>query len=166
LSDLPEDVRRNQTAWNRMAPDYVEHGRRAWASDEPFWGIWSVPESELRVLPDVADMDVVELGCGTAYWSAWLARRGARPVGVDLAVDNRLVRDQFGMLRFEWPALGEEVEFHLAHGEMIQLLRSSAFEVEALIEVQAPEGESSGQWGFVTLEWARRWEEIWQARKG
>jgi SAM-dependent methyltransferase len=32
----------------------------------------------------VDGLDVVELGCGTAYWSAWLARRGARPVGVDI----------------------------------------------------------------------------------
>src|SRR5207244_5064906 len=47
------------------------------------WGIWALPESELRVLPDVTEMDVVELGCGTAYFSAWLAKRGARPVGVD-----------------------------------------------------------------------------------
>jgi SAM-dependent methyltransferase len=38
----------------------------------------------LRLLPDdLAGMDVVELGCGTAYVSAWLARRGARPVGID-----------------------------------------------------------------------------------
>ena len=29
-------------------------------------------------------LDVVELGCGTAYFSAWLAKRGARPVGVDI----------------------------------------------------------------------------------
>ena len=29
-------------------------------------------------------LDVVELGCGTAYFSAWLARRGARPVGFDV----------------------------------------------------------------------------------
>ncbi len=29
-------------------------------------------------------LDVVELGCGTAYFSAWLARLGAQPVGVDL----------------------------------------------------------------------------------
>src|SRR5205085_8109779 len=28
-------------------------------------------------------LDVVELGCGTAYRSAWLAKQGARPVGVD-----------------------------------------------------------------------------------
>jgi SAM-dependent methyltransferase len=31
----------------------------------------------------VAGKDVIELGCGTAYVSAWLARRGARPVGID-----------------------------------------------------------------------------------
>jgi SAM-dependent methyltransferase len=30
-------------------------------------------------------MDALELGCGTAYVSAWLARRGARPVGIDLS---------------------------------------------------------------------------------
>ena len=36
------------------------------------------------MLGDVDGLDVVELGCGTAYFSAWLARRGARPVGVDV----------------------------------------------------------------------------------
>ncbi len=56
----------------------------AWAQPEIAWGVWQVPETQLRALPDsVAGLDVVELGCGTAYVSAWLARRGARPVGVD-----------------------------------------------------------------------------------
>src|SRR6185436_9049887 len=41
------------------------------------------PESTLGVLRDVAGLDVVELGCGTAYISARLAKQGARPVGVD-----------------------------------------------------------------------------------
>jgi len=36
------------------------------------------------VLPaSVAGLDTVELGCGTGYVSAWLAQRGARPVGID-----------------------------------------------------------------------------------
>ena len=48
------------------------------------WGLFHMPERELGVLGDVADLDVIELGCGTAYVSAWLARMGARPVGVDL----------------------------------------------------------------------------------
>ena len=34
-------------------------------------------------MPPVAGKDVVELGCGTAYWSAWLARRGGRVVALD-----------------------------------------------------------------------------------
>ena len=37
---------------------------------------------------DVDGLDVIELGCGTAYWSAWLARRGARPVGVDITPEQ------------------------------------------------------------------------------
>ena len=53
-----------------MAP-----ARRSWAQSEPSWGIWGVPESEARILPDVAGLDTIELGCGTAYVSAWLARR-------------------------------------------------------------------------------------------
>jgi len=82
----PDHVERNRAAWNGYAPDFVAFGERAWADDEPSWGIWSVPEAELHVLPvDLDGMDALELGCGTAYVSAWLARRGARPVGIDLS---------------------------------------------------------------------------------
>jgi SAM-dependent methyltransferase len=85
VSELTEHARRNRQAWTGWAPEFVEPGRRAWAGEEaPSWGIWSILESELGVLPDVAGKDVVELGCGTAYWSAWLARMGARAVGVDV----------------------------------------------------------------------------------
>ena len=38
----------------------------------------------MHLLPDdLAGRDVIELGCGTAYVSAWLARRGARVTGID-----------------------------------------------------------------------------------
>ena len=58
----------------------------SWAwSDRPFsWGVFGVPEADLHALGDVAGLDVIELGCGTAYFAAWLARQGARPVGVDV----------------------------------------------------------------------------------
>jgi SAM-dependent methyltransferase len=78
-------VERNRSAWDGKSPEYVEPGRRAWAQDEMDWGIWGLPEREVRALPEVRGKDVVELGCGTAYWSAWLARAGARVV---LALDN------------------------------------------------------------------------------
>ena len=83
--ELPEHARINQAAWNVEAANYVGPAERNWASEEISWGIWGVPEAEVGALPDVRDMDVVELGCGTAYVSAWLARRGARPTGVDLS---------------------------------------------------------------------------------
>jgi len=83
FSEHSDHVRRNRAAWDEQSTSYFEPGRRAWASDEPVWGIWNVPERELRALPEVAGKDVLELGCGTAYWSAWLARRGARVVGLD-----------------------------------------------------------------------------------
>jgi SAM-dependent methyltransferase len=81
-----DHVERNRAAWNGWAPEYVAFGERAWASAEPSWGVWSVPEADLHVLPDDLDgKDTIELGCGTAYVSAWLARRGALPVGIDIS---------------------------------------------------------------------------------
>ena len=62
----------------------VAAGERAWRSEEPFWGIWHLSEAELRLLPeDMSGMRAVELGCGTAYVSSWMARRGAEVVGID-----------------------------------------------------------------------------------
>jgi SAM-dependent methyltransferase len=77
-------VAQNREAWDRMAADYVTSGEKNWASDAVTWGIFDVPEEAVGMLPpDLAGQDTVELGCGTAYVSAWLARRGARPVGID-----------------------------------------------------------------------------------
>jgi SAM-dependent methyltransferase len=79
----PEYVLANRAYWDEQAASYAEKGRRAWAG-EPRWGIWDVPETQLRLLPqDMTGLDTIELGCGTAYVSAWLARLGARPVGID-----------------------------------------------------------------------------------
>jgi len=83
---MPDHVHRNRSAWDRWAPDYAAAGQRGWAAAEPSWGIWGVPEAQVGVLPaGLAGLDTVELGCGTGYVSAWLARRGARPVGLDIS---------------------------------------------------------------------------------
>jgi SAM-dependent methyltransferase len=249
--DLPEHVRRNRAHWDRLSVEYAAYGRRAWARDEPTWGIWGVPERDLRVVPEVDGKDVIELGCGTAYWSAWLARQGARVVGIDnstkqletaaalqrehglsfpllhgnaeqvplpdssfdLALSeygasiwcdpyrwipeavrllrpgghliflkngtlfnlcapdsedpaaDRLVRDYFGLHRLEWSD-DQSVEFTLPIGKWIRLFRANGLEILDLLEVQAPEGDTSRH-KYVTHEWARRWpsEEIWRLRK-
>ena len=78
MSDLPEHVRINRAKWDDIAKEYVAAGELGWARDTPGWGIWHVPEAELHVLPDdLNGKDAIELGCGTAYVSSWLARRGA-----------------------------------------------------------------------------------------
>jgi SAM-dependent methyltransferase len=244
---------KNVEVWTRANTRYTDGAATdAWAQEEITWGVWGIPESAVGVLPDVRGLDVVEIGCGTAYFSAWLAKRGARPVGVDptpaqlatarrmqaelglhfplvqargedvplpdasfdlalseygasiwadpdrwipeaarllrpggllvflrnstLAMlcspdderpnEQRLLRQQFGMNRFEWPDGG--VEFHPPHGVLIQLLRASGFEIEALVELQAPDdAELHPEYNYVTPEWGRQWpaEEIWVARK-
>jgi SAM-dependent methyltransferase len=84
VSETPDHVLRNRVAWDRRAADYAGPGRVNWAAAEPAWGIWKVPEAQLRILPlDLDGAGSLELGCGTGYVSAWLARRGARPVGLD-----------------------------------------------------------------------------------
>ena len=251
-SDYPEYVPRNVEIWTKANAEHTgERAREAWAKDEIDWGVFRVPESEVRVLGDVAGLDVVEIGCGTAYFSAWLAKRGAKPVGVDptpaqlataramqrefdlefplvegvgervplpdasfdlalseygasiwadpfrwipeaarvlrpggrlvflrnstIAVlcqhlegtDERLQRPQRDLNRIEWPDTGE-VEFQLPHGQLVDLLRESGFDIERLVELYAPDGaETHDYYAYVTAEWARQWpaEEIWVARK-
>ena len=81
--ERPDHLLRNRIAWDAKSVEYREYGRQAWSSDEAFWGVWHIREAEVEAVPPVDGKDVIELGCGTAYWSAWLARRGARPVGID-----------------------------------------------------------------------------------
>jgi SAM-dependent methyltransferase len=79
-----DHVQRNRASWDEAASEYAEQGRRNWTLAEPTWGIWGVPESDVGVFPDdLAGLDGVELGCGTGYVSAWLARRGTKMVGID-----------------------------------------------------------------------------------
>jgi SAM-dependent methyltransferase len=64
------------------------------------------------VFPELLEgLDVAELGCGTAYVSAWLARHGAHPVGVDVTpaqLDTaRAMQERFGL---EFPLVEASAE--------------------------------------------------------
>jgi SAM-dependent methyltransferase len=86
--DLTDHAAKNQEAWAGWAEEYVPNAERNWATDEIAWGILKVPEAEIQILGDVAGKDVVELGCGTAYVSSWLARRGARVTAIDVTEEQ------------------------------------------------------------------------------
>jgi SAM-dependent methyltransferase len=81
----PDYVAQNRDVWTQTNAEFTgPSAARSWAEEEFTWGVFAHPERELGVLGDVEGLDVIELGCGTAYFSAWLARQGARPVGVDV----------------------------------------------------------------------------------
>lgn len=65
------------------------------------------------MLNGIEGKDVIELGCGTAYVSSWLARRDARPIGID---NSR--RQLENARRFQ---VRHQVLFPLVHGDAEQL---------------------------------------------
>ena len=86
MSDISDDAKRNREAWTEANAEYTDaKAEETWAKDAITWGVWGVPEEGLGTLGPVEGLDVIELGCGTAYVSAWLARRGARCVDIDLS---------------------------------------------------------------------------------
>src|SRR5262249_8121804 len=100
--DASDHLAQNRAAWSSWAAAYGAPGRRGRARSDRVLGIWGGSESTLGVLPDVAGLDVVGLGCGTAYVSAWLARAGARPVGLDPTAAQlataRVLQREFGLV--------------------------------------------------------------------
>ncbi|MDQ6650938.1 MAG: class I SAM-dependent methyltransferase [Actinomycetota bacterium] len=78
-----EHVAGNVAAWQARRADQLVLARRQWSA-EPSWGLYGVPESDVHLLgDDLHGVRALELGCGTGYVSAWLARRGASVVALD-----------------------------------------------------------------------------------
>src|SRR5205807_2349104 len=83
---LTEHAEKNRIAGTTFSAKYRESAHRAWSKPAPDWGIWRILESEVQAFAglDLRGKDIIELGCGTAYFSAWLHRMGAHPVGIDI----------------------------------------------------------------------------------
>jgi SAM-dependent methyltransferase len=114
MNPLPDHVEKHRAYWSGMSNDWVESGRKAWSKPDIDWGIWRKPESELQSLGPLEQYrgaDVIELGCGTAYFSAWMAKLGARPVGIDITpaqLDTaRKFQKEFGI---EFPLIEASAE--------------------------------------------------------
>ncbi|MBD3663172.1 class I SAM-dependent methyltransferase [Sulfitobacter aestuariivivens] len=96
----------NRAVWDADAVNWTKAGRRLWASRAPVWGNWGRSETELKLLPtDMSGKDAVELGCGTGYVAAWMARRGATVTAIDvssnqLAVARDLAKEHRIDIRF------------------------------------------------------------------
>jgi SAM-dependent methyltransferase len=99
----PDYLAKNRENWTKANAEYTdERAPIAWAREEIAWGMCKVPESEVQMLPELEGKEVVELGCGTAYFGAWIKRAGARRVvGVDVTPVQletaRRMSEQFGL---------------------------------------------------------------------
>jgi SAM-dependent methyltransferase len=80
-----ETIRANRRWWDDAARDYLaEHGDFL-GEDSFVWCPEGLTESRARLLGDLDGRDVLEIGCGAAQCSRWVAGRGGRAVGVDLS---------------------------------------------------------------------------------
>ncbi|HEX5016245.1 MAG TPA: class I SAM-dependent methyltransferase [Actinomycetes bacterium] len=98
-------IRRNRDLWARVNADVTDADAAArWAADQITWGLTATPESRVGVLGDVSGLDVLDLACGTGYFSAWLTKRGARVTAVDFSPEQlataRRCQSEFGV-RFD-----------------------------------------------------------------
>lgn len=72
---------RNRVHWDNEATWWADAQRGSWSA-KPAWGLWRVPD-QTGLYDRASGSDTLEVGCGTGYISAWLARAGARAVGLD-----------------------------------------------------------------------------------
>lgn len=83
-----ESVRASRAWWDADADGYLaEHGEFLGVSDF-VWCPENLREADARLLGPAADLAgarVLEVGCGAAQCSRWLAGQGALPVGLDLS---------------------------------------------------------------------------------
>jgi SAM-dependent methyltransferase len=80
-----ETVHASRRWWDQTAPEYqAEHGD--FLGDADFvWCPERLREADAHLLGDVAGRRVLEVGCGAAQCSRWLAAAGAHPVAIDLS---------------------------------------------------------------------------------
>jgi SAM-dependent methyltransferase len=89
IAKRPVDAAESRTAnriwWDADADDYhAEHGDFLGKADFR-WCPEGVREEDARLLGDVAGKRVLEVGCGSAPCSRWLAAQGARAVAFDIS---------------------------------------------------------------------------------
>ncbi len=81
--------RASRAWWDADASAYHEAHGEFLGTDSPagefVWCPEGLHEGDVALLGDLAGKRVLEVGCGSAPCSRWLAAHGARPVGLDLS---------------------------------------------------------------------------------
>jgi SAM-dependent methyltransferase len=121
-ADAVATVRANRQWWDGDADDYqAEHGDYLGVADF-VWCPENLREQDAGLLGDVEGQRVLEVGCGAAMCSRWLAGRAARPIAFDLSA---------GMLRHARAGADESgIEVPLVQADAEHLpFRDAAFDI-------------------------------------
>ncbi|MDQ4125106.1 MAG: methyltransferase domain-containing protein [Actinomycetota bacterium] len=108
--DPAEAIAGNRRAWDIGSAEYQAQHDAFLTENALAWGIWRVPEEQLRLLGDVAGKLVLEYGCGGAQFSTALAQQGAHAVGLDISESQ----------------LRHALEHTKKHGQRVPLVQASA----------------------------------------
>lgn len=112
MNGSTEHVRRNRIHWEGESAAYQERNADQldrW--DRLAWGVWDLPEADLKVLGDVAGVDALEYGCGACQLGIKVAMRGARVTGLDFSAEQlRHGRGRMNVTRVRFPVVQADGE--------------------------------------------------------
>jgi SAM-dependent methyltransferase len=160
-----ETVRANRGWWDGAADEYqAEHGE--FLGDARFlWCPEGLYEDEVGLLGPVAGRRVLEVGCGAAQCSRWLAKQGADTVGLDLSerqlaharrIDDDLAAEPLRLVQADATTLPfADGSFDLAFSAYgaVQFVADSAAVMREVARVLRP----GGRWVFAAshpIRWA------------
>jgi SAM-dependent methyltransferase len=133
--------------WDSDAAAYMDRHGDFLGDAEFVWCPEALHEDDARLLGDVAGRRVLEIGCGAAMCSRWLAAHGAHPVGLDLSA-GMLAQAVAGAAR-----TGIAVPLVRAGAERLPFAAGSAAVMREVARVLRP----GGRWVFATnhpVRWA------------
>jgi SAM-dependent methyltransferase len=158
--DAEESARASRRWWDADAAAYhAEHGQFL-GVDDFVWCPEGLRESDMRLLgPALAGRTVLEVGCGSAMCSRWLARQGARPIGFDISARMLRYSDAHRVLPLvqadaqRMPFRDEAFDLAFSAFGAIPFVADSAAVMREVARVLRP----GGRWAFSTthpLRWS------------
>ena len=82
---MDDYLRRNRTRWNDDSDTYQQRHSGQLDSAGMAWGTYSIPDTDVGALGDVAGKRALELGCGGAQFGRAVAAAGAEVFGLDMS---------------------------------------------------------------------------------
>lgn len=113
---------KNRAFWNATSAGYQSEHGGVLDETQQAWGVWRLPEAELKVLGDLAGLRMLEVGCGAGQWSRSLVDQCQWVIGLDLS--------EAQLAAARRASLAEGLALTLVQGDAARLpFKAAAFDV-------------------------------------